>query len=137
MSQTNQNQTTVSQTNLNHINPKPSYDQIEDFIMEHQSKPNQTPNQTYHPIYKQNQVGGKHYQLTIQPVEYISKNKLSFNQGNVIKYITRHKEKNGVEDIKKVIHYTLIEAFYSYPPDQFEDIVNWLRNEINNKDQAL
>ena len=137
MSQTNQNQTAVNQTNLSHISPKPSYVQIENFIMEHQSKPNQTPNQTYHPIYKQNQVGGTHYQLTIQPVEYISKNKLSFNQGNIIKYITRHKEKNGVEDIKKVIHYTLIEAFYSYPPDQFEDIVNWLRNEINNKDQAL
>ena len=135
MSQTNQNQTSVNQTNLNHINPKPSYDQIEDFIMEHQSKPNHTQNPTYHPL--KNQVGGKHYQLTIQPVEYINKNKLNFNQGNIIKYITRHKEKNGVEDIKKVIHYTLIEAFYSYPPDQFEDIVNWLRNEINNKDQAL
>ena len=135
MSQTNQNQTAVNQTSLNHINPKPSYDQIEDFIMEHQSKPNQTPNQTYHPL--ETQVGGKHYQLTIQPIEYTNKNKLSFNQGNIIKYITRHKEKNGVEDIKKVIHYALIEAFYSYPPDQFEDIVNWLRNEINNKDQDL
>lgn len=135
MSQTNQNQTAVNQTSLSHINPKPSYVQIEDFIMEHQSKPNHTPNQTYHPL--KNQVGGTHYQLTIQPIEYTNKNKLNFNQGNIIKYITRHKEKNGIEDIKKVIHYTLIEAFYSYPPDQFEDIINWLRNEINNKDQAL
>ena len=135
MSQTNQSQTPVSQTNLNHTNPKPSYVQIENFIMEHQSKPNHTPNQTYHPL--KNQVGGQHYQLTIQPIEYTNKNKLNFNQGNIIKYITRHKEKNGVEDIKKVIHYALIEAFYSYPPDQFEDIVNWLRKEIGIKDQTL
>ena len=134
MSQTDQNQTAVNQTNLSHTNPKPSYVQIENFIMEHQSKPT-NPTPTYHPL--KNQVGGKHYQLTIQPIEYTNRNKLNFNQGNIIKYITRHKEKNGVEDIKKVIHYTLIEAFYSYPPDQFEDIINWLRNEIGIKDQAL
>ena len=118
--------------------PKPSYDQIEDFIMEHQSHtPNQTPTPTltYHPL--ETQVGGKHYQLTIQPVEYTNKNKLNFNQGNIIKYITRHKEKNGIEDIKKVIHYALIEAFYNYPPDQFEAVVSWLRKEIDIKDQAL
>ena len=128
----------MNQANQNHTNPKPSYDQIEDFIMEHQNHtPNQTPNPTltYHPL--KTQVGGTHYQLTIQPVEYTNKNNLSFNQGNIIKYITRHKEKNGIEDIKKVIHYALIEAFYNYPPDQFEAVVSWLRKEIDIKDQAL
>lgn len=128
----------MNQANQNHTTPKPSYDQIEDFIMEHQSHtPNQTPNPTltYHPL--KTQVGGKHYQLTIQPVEYTNKNKLNFNQGNIIKYITRHKEKNGIEDIKKVIHYALIEAFYNYPPDQFEAVVSWLRKEIDIKDQVL
>lgn len=128
----------MNQANQNHTNPKPSYVQIENFIMEHQSHtPNQTPNPTptHHPL--ETQVGGKHYQLTIQPVEYTNKNKLNFNQGNIIKYITRHKEKNGIEDIKKVIHYALIEAFYNYPPDQFEAVVSWLRKEIDIKDQAL
>ena len=52
------------------------------------------------------QVGGDHYsKLAIQPVEYITKNKLSYLQGNVIKYVTRYKDKNGVEDLQKAKHY--------------------------------
>ena len=52
------------------------------------------------------QVGGSHYKdCVIQPVDYIVKNNLDFLEGNVVKYITRHKLKGGVEDIKKVIHY--------------------------------
>jgi hypothetical protein len=53
-----------------------------------------------------NQVGGDHYKdCVIQPVEYIIKNKLDFLEGNVVKYITRHKTKGQEEDIRKVIHY--------------------------------
>lgn len=53
------------------------------------------------------QVGGSHYKnLKIQPVEYIRANNIGYFEGNVIKYITRWKDKNGVEDLKKVIHYT-------------------------------
>ena len=52
------------------------------------------------------QVGGDHYsKLAIQPVEYINKNKLSYLQGNVIKYVTRYNDKNGVEDLQKARHY--------------------------------
>lgn len=51
------------------------------------------------------QVGGEHYKTTIQPIEYILANNLGFIEGNVIKYITRYKDKNGAEDIKKAIHY--------------------------------
>jgi Protein of unknwon function (DUF3310) len=52
------------------------------------------------------QEGGQHYKdKAIQPIVYIHANKLGFCEGNVVKYITRHKEKNGAEDIKKVIHY--------------------------------
>ena len=50
-------------------------------------------------------IGGGHYMLPIQPVDYILKNNLGFLEGNVIKYVTRHKTKNGVEDINKAIHY--------------------------------
>ena len=50
-------------------------------------------------------VGGDHYLLPIQPVVYIHANKLPFMEGNIIKYITRHRSKNGAEDIKKIIHY--------------------------------
>ena len=52
------------------------------------------------------QVGGDHYsKLAIQPVEYINANKLTYLQGNVIKYVTRYKDKNGVEDLQKARHY--------------------------------
>ena len=52
------------------------------------------------------QEGGGHYKgLAIQPVEYITANDISYLEGNVIKYVTRHKNKNGIEDIKKAIHY--------------------------------
>lgn len=52
------------------------------------------------------QVAGKHYvKCSIQPIEYIHANNLPFIEGNVVKYITRWRDKNGVEDLKKIIHY--------------------------------
>lgn len=51
------------------------------------------------------QEGGLHYKTAIQPIEYIHANKLDFFEGNVVKYVTRHRNKNKAEDIKKAIHY--------------------------------
>lgn len=52
------------------------------------------------------QEGGSHYKdMAIQPIEFIQANKLDYLQGNVIKYICRHKNKNGIEDVKKALHY--------------------------------
>jgi hypothetical protein len=62
------------------------------------------------------QVGGGHYKaFGIQPVEYIHANNLNFFEGNIVKYITRYKSKNGIEDLKKVIHYAelIIELEYN------------------------
>lgn len=61
------------------------------------------------------QVGGTWYStLAIQPIEYITKNKLDWNEGNIVKYVTRHKLKHGAEDVRKVIHYAqmLLETNY-------------------------
>ena len=45
------------------------------------------------------QIGGNHYKdFHIQPYEFISKNDLSFFQGNVIKYVCRYKNKAGIQD---------------------------------------
>ena len=64
------------------------------------------------------QEGGDHYKLRpIQPIEYSERNGLSMSQGNIVKYITRHKEKNGVEDLAKVVHYALLESFFVYGID--------------------
>ena len=52
------------------------------------------------------QIGGSHYRnFRIQPSKFINDNKLLFAEGNAIKYICRHKYKNGKEDLKKAIHY--------------------------------
>ena len=52
------------------------------------------------------QIGGSHYKsMKIQPVEFILANELGFCEGNVIKYICRYKQKGGVQDLKKVVHY--------------------------------
>ena len=52
------------------------------------------------------QVGGSHYQkYAIQPIEFITKNNIPFLEANVIKYVVRYKDKNGLEDLKKAKHY--------------------------------
>ena len=49
------------------------------------------------------QIGGDHYRvLAVQPIEYITKNKLDFCEGNIVKYISRHRLKGKAEDIEKV-----------------------------------
>ena len=56
------------------------------------------------------QIGGSHYKdFYIQPYEFISKNDLSFFQGNVVKYVCRYLHKNKVEDLEKIIHYCQLE----------------------------
>ena len=59
------------------------------------------------------QIGGDHYsKMEIQPIEYIMKNKIPYCEANVIKYLSRWRSKNGVEDLRKARHYIdmLIEA---------------------------
>ncbi len=69
--------------------------------------------QTYNPLITQE--GGGHYKdRGIQPLEYTMKNNLSFCEGNVVKYISRYKSKNGVEDLAKVIHYVLLASYEVY-----------------------
>jgi hypothetical protein len=52
------------------------------------------------------QVGGAHYRdKGIQPIIYIHANNLGFCEGNVVKYVTRWREKNGIADLEKAKHY--------------------------------
>lgn len=50
------------------------------------------PQTTYDPHYKS---------MTIEPLEYIIANKLGFIEGNIIKYVSRYKQKGGVDDLRK------------------------------------
>lgn len=52
------------------------------------------------------QEGGSHYKdFSIQPIEFIHVNGIPYIEGNVIKYICRHRQKNGLEDLLKAKHY--------------------------------
>ena len=66
-------------------------------------------------IYKK-QVGGNHYRsMVIQPSEFINKNNLPFAEGNAIKYLCRHKQKNQKEDLLKAKHYIDMAIDRDYP----------------------
>jgi len=53
-----------------------------------------------------NQVGGTHYtNKAIQPWDYIVSNELGYLEGNVVKYVSRWKDKGGIEDLRKARHY--------------------------------
>ena len=50
-------------------------------------------------------IDPEHYHFEIEPWDFIQANKLDFAQGNVIKYICRYKNKNGIQDLKKAKQY--------------------------------
>jgi len=61
------------------------------------------------------QVAGDHYaQQEIEPIEYTLANDLGYCEGNVVKYVTRHKLKGGKEDILKAMHYLQFILDYDY-----------------------
>ena len=68
-------------------------------------------------IYKK-QVGGNHYKsMVIQPSEFINRNNIPFAEGNAIKYLCRHKQKNQKEDLLKAKHYIDMAIDRDYPAE--------------------
>ena len=54
-----------------------------------------------------------HYDLKVQPVDFIVANDIPFREANIIKYVCRHREKGGIDDLLKAQHYLdmLIEEY--------------------------
>lgn len=83
------------------------------------------------------QVGGNHYSAkAVQPWDYITSNNLGYLEGNVVKYVSRWKEKNGLEDLLKAKHYLekLIELQQPAPQseaDALREEIEILRTHIN------
>ena len=51
------------------------------------------------------QIGGNHYQkYKIQPSKFVVENKLLYPEGCVIKYVVRHQDKGGKQDLEKAKH---------------------------------
>ena len=72
------------------------------------------------------QVGGKHYiKYKIQPSKFVVENKLLYPEGSVIKYILRHQDKGGKEDLLKAKHFIdmIIERDYK---DEKEKQETWI-----------
>jgi hypothetical protein len=68
------------------------------------------------------QVGGKHYKaLAIQPAEYCQRNRMPYCESSVVRYVTRHREKNGREDIEKAIHCLQLLLEIEYPQNDQAD----------------
>ena len=70
------------------------------------------------------QVGGDHYsRLGVEPIQFIETNALGYHEGNVVKYVSRWRNKNGLEDLKKAKWYIdrLIELETSKMPEMFQD----------------
>ena len=54
---------------------------------------------------KNSKIKPSYYGTGIDVIEFCLRNNLTFMQGNVIKYVTRYKEKNGIEDLEKAKEY--------------------------------
>lgn len=94
----------------------------------------------------------EHYDMEIQPITYIMANGLGFCEGNIVKYVSRYKEKGGIEDLKKARHYLdmLIDSMDKSQPHSFAFSVkhdpdfdkkyasfkNWLINQRVPKEDA-
>ena len=69
------------------------------------------------------QVGGKHYlKYKIQPSKFVVENKLLYPEGCVIKYILRHQDKGGKQDLLKAKHFIdmIVERDYSEEKEKQE-----------------
>jgi hypothetical protein len=52
------------------------------------------------------QVAGDHYKdKAIQPWDFIAGNKLGYFEGNIVKYVSRWRDKGGIDDLRKARHY--------------------------------
>src|SRR5690606_14955013 len=61
------------------------------------------------------QQGGDHYKaFPIQPIDYAEENKLTATEFSIVKYVSRHRFKNGLEDLKKALHFMQMLIFRYY-----------------------
>lgn len=64
----------------------------------------------------QAQIGGDHYKgQPIQHFEFCMKNQIPWCESAAIKYLIRHRKKNGVQDLDKALHYILLAREHYYP----------------------
>ena len=72
------------------------------------------------------QIGGSHYaSMTIQPAEFILDNNIGKYEGDVIQYVSRWKEKNGLEDLKKAAQCCqILYDYYTARPEKLKAVID-------------
>ena len=82
------------------------------------------------------QIGGKHYiKYKIQPSRFVVENKLLYPEGCVIKYILRHQDKGGKQDLLKAKHFIdmIIERDYEEEKEKQETWIEGYKKWKANK----
>lgn len=64
------------------------------------------------------QIGGSHYNMPIQHAEFCQRNELRWCESAAIKYLVRHRNKNGKEDLLKAKHYIDLLIEMEYPGEE-------------------
>tara|TARA_B110000483_G_scaffold219268_1_gene273331 strand:+ start:996 stop:1214 length:219 start_codon:yes stop_codon:yes gene_type:complete len=70
-----------------------------------------------------NNISPSYYQKgSIEVTDYITSNEMSFIEGNIIKYVTRYKDKSGIQDLRKARWYLdkLIETQMDIPMEDMK-----------------
>ena len=77
---------------------------------------NETPESRL--ITSNEQVGGDHYKkFAISPIEFVQRNELNACEATVVKYVCRHRFKDGKKDIEKSIHLLQLLIEMEYPDE--------------------
>ncbi len=67
---------------------------------------------------RQSQIAGDHYlEADIQPADYALSHDFNYHESFALKYLTRHRLKNGREDLEKAIHSLQMLIEHEYPSD--------------------
>ena len=73
-------------------------------------------------------INPTYYQKGIETTDYIVSHSMNYLEGNIIKYVTRYKDKGGLEDLKKAEWYlTRLKKAY------LDEAKDYIQQEINNE----
>ena len=80
------------------------------------------------------QVGGSHYKdMVIQPAEYCEYNNIPALEASVIKYVSRHMNKNGVQDLEKAKDLINMIIEMRYEPTGLNHLAARINSKRHNK----
>ena len=96
----------MTKTNDAPYKVEPPLTMIEKYHEEQRNRMAYRPEEAKVPSALDTQIAGDHYKnMVIQPVQYIHRNGIGFIEGSVIKYVSRWRGKNGLQDLKKARHF--------------------------------